>query len=96
MKTLVLAGLSPYRGNEQSMREPIHQEGSDSLADRTRAERQATRRGVRRYGILSGHFLWRWIGVPSVILFACAFAPLLFFGGRLLWECLEGLRTKER
>ena len=65
----------------------------------------ATRRGVKRYRLLSaasalgivpvaagmpGHFLWRWIGVPLVIVFVCAFAPLLFYGARFLWERLEG------
>jgi len=68
-------------------------------------ENLATRRGVKRYGLLSaasalgvvlvaagmpGHFLWRWIGVPLVIVFVCAFAPLLFYGARFLWERLEG------
>lgn len=87
----------------------LHSEGSNKIADWIQAERRATRRGVRRYGILSGilavfvvlisagmpgHFLWPWFGVPSVVLFACAFTPLLFFGGRLLWEWLEDLLTK--
>jgi hypothetical protein len=38
---------------------------------------------------MPGHFLWRWLGIPLIIAFACAFTPFLFYGGRLLWEWLE-------
>ena len=69
-----------------------------------KAERLVTRRGIKRYGLLSaasasgvvfvaagmpGHFLWRWIGVPLIIIFVCVFAPFLFYGGRFLWEWIE-------
>jgi hypothetical protein len=67
-------------------------------------DRLATRKGLRRYGLfctviamgivlvaegMPGHFLWGWLGVPLVILFACAVTPLLFYAGRLLWEWME-------
>lgn len=67
-------------------------------------EHAETIKGVKRYGLLSaaicimvvliaagmpGHFLWRWLGIPLIIAFACAFTPFLFYGGRLLWEWLE-------
>jgi energy-coupling factor transporter transmembrane protein EcfT len=63
-----------------------------------------TRAGLKRYGLLSalvaaavvfvsagmpGHFLWRWVGVPLIIIFVLVFAPFLFYGGRYLWEHLE-------
>jgi energy-coupling factor transporter transmembrane protein EcfT len=69
-----------------------------------RADRRATRKGLKRYGLLNaaivagilfvaagmpGHFLWHWIGVPLIILCACAFTPLLFYFGRFLWELIE-------
>jgi energy-coupling factor transporter transmembrane protein EcfT len=69
-------------------------------------EHLATRRGLKRYGLLSGvialgvvfvsagmpgHFLWPWVGVPLIIMFACAFTPVLFYGGRFLWEWMESI-----
>jgi hypothetical protein len=38
---------------------------------------------------MPGHFLWPWVGVPLVIVFACAFTPTLFYGGLFLWEWME-------
>lgn len=67
-------------------------------------DKQATRRGLKRYGMLTAlvvigivlisagmpaHFLWKWLGVPLVLAFACTFTPLLFHIGRFLFECLD-------
>lgn len=38
---------------------------------------------------MPGHVLWRWIGIPVLIAFACAFAPFLFYVGQLAWEFLD-------
>ena len=68
------------------------------------AEHSATCRGLKRWGLVSGlvalaivfvsagmpgHFLWQWVGVPLIILFACTFTPALFYGGRFFWEWME-------
>lgn len=81
----------------------------DALTDWTKADRLATRKGLKRYGLFTAivaagiilickgmpaHFLWRWLGVPFAILFACAFGPLLFFGGRALWDWLDRSTNK--
>lgn len=73
-----------------------------------RADRRATRKALKRYGLLNsvivagilfvaagmpGHFLWRWIGIPLIVLFACAFTPLLFHFGRFLWDLIESRRN---
>lgn len=72
----------------------------EKIAQWIEADRELTRKGVKRYGLLTvavsaaiifvasgmpGHFLWRWVGIPLVILFALTFTPFLFYFGRLLW-----------
>lgn len=39
-------------------------------------------------GGMPGHFLWKWLGIPFIILFLCAFVPTLICGGRILGQWL--------
>jgi hypothetical protein len=69
------------------------------------ADRVATRKGLKRYGLLSvalivgNVFIARivpdllsspWIKASVKVIFACVFAPALFYGGRFVWDLLGG------
>jgi hypothetical protein len=41
------------------------------------------------------HFLWRWLGIPLLLAFACVFTPLLYFSGIALGELLDRPRKSK-
>ena|ERR1039458_5442669 len=42
---------------------------------------------------MPGHVLWRWLRIPAIIAFACAFTLFLVYVGRLTWELLDRPRN---